>query len=268
MGSYTLALLGLVRVVSAARMERREPATPHMRAWPIAKTLIAGTALGLAMPAFYLLPAAYERRFVQISMALVPELSYPNNFLFHQTADKGHDFVLHQASVLAVTLLALTAMLLAVLYWLRCKKTTEEVQEESTTRPLASFALVAVLIAFLLEPLSAPVWKHLPELAFLQFPWRFLAVLGVVLALTIGFLANHLRVNGGGIVVAMLAIVAGTSFSVRPWLSLQVRRAGETSGSRTIVPRQPRRFRDRRVHAQRRRQRCAPIKRTRILACE
>jgi hypothetical protein len=152
-------------------------------------------------------------------MALVPGLSYPNNFLFHHTGDKGHDFVLHQASVLAVTLLALTAALLATLYWLQHTNTQEDVQEESTTRPLASFALVsfalvALLIAFLLEPLSAPVWKHLPELAFLQFPWRFLSVLGVVLALTLGFLANRLRVSNGGIVVAMLAIVAGTSFGV------------------------------------------------------
>jgi hypothetical protein len=40
-------------------------------------------------------------------------------------------------------------------------------------------------------PLSLPIWNHLPELAFLQFPWRLLTILSAVLALSIAVLLNR-----------------------------------------------------------------------------
>ena len=52
--------------------------------------------------------------------------------------------------------------------------------------PLLLAALTAC-IAFSLAPLSLPLWHHLPELDFLQFPWRMLSILGVILALAIAF---------------------------------------------------------------------------------
>jgi hypothetical protein len=44
------------------------------------------------------------------------------------------------------------------------------------------------VIAFLLVPISTPLWRHLPDLAFLQFPWRLLTVLSTVLAFAIALL--------------------------------------------------------------------------------
>jgi hypothetical protein len=51
--------------------------------------------------------------------------------------------------------------------------------------PLPILASLTLCIAFLLTPVSLPFWHHLPELAFLQFPWRLLCVLEATLALTI-----------------------------------------------------------------------------------
>ena len=80
---------------------------------------ITGTALGLSLAAFYILPAAYERPFVQITMAIIPFYRIQDNFLFHHTTDIPHDQVLHTASLIAVLLITLTV---ATLLFLRATK--------------------------------------------------------------------------------------------------------------------------------------------------
>ena len=49
--------------------------------------------------------------------------------------------------------------------------------------PHDTLALLTAVIAFLLTPLSTPIWHHLPNLAYLQFPWRLLTLLTPILAL-------------------------------------------------------------------------------------
>ena len=183
MGAYTLALLAALRIMLAwlRTRTRNEPLA-------LARTYTAGALFGLALPAVYLLPAAYERRFVEITMALVPGLSYPANFLFGRTTDPAHDLVLFQASTVALTLLGLTCAVLIGLF-LRRKRIPALLPSE----PLILLAAATAAIAFLLEPISTPLWAHLPDLAFLQFPWRFLMVLAPVLALAVALLVNHPR---------------------------------------------------------------------------
>jgi hypothetical protein len=58
-----------------------------------------------------------------------------------------------------------------------------------------SLGLVTCCIAFLLTSPSAILWRNLPKLLFLQFPWRFCAVLGAtsaaLLALALGRTKLH-----------------------------------------------------------------------------
>jgi hypothetical protein len=176
MGSYTLAIIGAVRL--AIKLHRREPIAPLLL------NFTAGTALGLALAAFYLVPAAYERRFVQITMALVPGLSVPNNFIFAHTADAAHDFVNHQASHLALALLLTTIIALLFVHF------RNSTRSGTTTIALATTTLIT---AFLLIHISQPIWMHLPELAFLQFPWRWLMVLAATAALTLALAFNRLH---------------------------------------------------------------------------
>jgi len=73
MGSYALAFLAILRFINELR---RNNATRF------ARKSVAGVALGLALAAFYILPASLQRRFVQIAMATsVAGLSVRNNFL-------------------------------------------------------------------------------------------------------------------------------------------------------------------------------------------
>ena len=131
---------------------------------------LTGSLLGLALAAFYIIPASYQRRFVQIAMATIADLRIDHNFLFEHTGTSPdallHDQVLHTASIIAVLLLAATAALLVLVAVQRIRRSA------SPSFPVLPLAVLIGLVAFLLTPLSSFLWSHAPEAAFLQFPWR------------------------------------------------------------------------------------------------
>ncbi len=181
MGSYTLAFLTLARLI-------RRSTPSHLR---LALTTIGGTALGLALAAFYIVPAAYEQRFVQVNMAVIPGMRVSDHFLFHRMGghtfdDIFHDAVVRTASQIALTILAAIAVALFIA-WRRRSATPY------TLSPTPSLTLLTLLIAFLLTPPSLILWNHIPKLAFLQFPWRLTAILGVILALATAIALKHLK---------------------------------------------------------------------------
>ncbi len=216
MSTYALALLTTVRLLRPGANSAGAPANAHLpdalggsdplpTRWRLARTALAGTALGLALPAFYLLPAAYERRWVEIDMAVIEGLRPADNFLFHHTPDAAHDAVLHTASLLAVMLLALAA---AALFAARRKATTPYLLPALTT--------LAAVIAFLLTGWSAPLWNHLPELRFLQFPWRMLALLACTLALAATLAVRNLRLRPVPLALASTALAGVLIFHPAP----------------------------------------------------
>lgn len=165
----------------------------------LALTTIAGTLLGLLLPAFYLLPAAYERRYVQITLATIQGMRPTDHFLFHRMAgttddDLFHNAVVHTASTVSLLLLAAILLAAAATKILTRPKQNETSATKSFSRPEQSQAErpaspspltillpLTLLLAFLLTPPSLFLWNHTPQLAFLQFPWRLDALLAVVL---------------------------------------------------------------------------------------
>jgi hypothetical protein len=166
MGCYALAIL----VLWTAIAERR---------WQLAGRAAAGTALGLGLTGFYLIPAICEQRWVEITRAIGSGMRVEDSFLFEHTGEAFHDQVLHTASWIAVALLSFTAI--AAIASLRNKRAS------SLRWPLIA---LAIIIAVLLLPFSDPLWRNLPELKFLQFPWRWLLVLSLIAAT---FAADCLR---------------------------------------------------------------------------
>ena len=134
MSCYALALLTIIRLATnpgppsfapfakggVSRVSVTAPAhailtTTSSQTRPqLARNTIAGTALGLGIAACYILPAAYQRRYVQIAMAIIPNMRVQDNFLFHRTGDPPHDQVLHTASLIAVATIAATTIVLAI----------------------------------------------------------------------------------------------------------------------------------------------------------
>jgi hypothetical protein len=190
MGMYTLAFLAVLRLGTnpgAPGLASQTWALRHGVTLRLAMKMVGGTALGLTLAAFYLVPAVYERRFVQIAMATIAGMKIDQNFLFRYTgatADQVlHDAVLHTASVIAVILLVATAIALGVV----------AVRRTRNSFPMLPLAILTAAIAFLLTPWSTFFWTHAPEAALLQFPWRLLAILAPVLALGIACLPSRDR---------------------------------------------------------------------------
>jgi hypothetical protein len=185
-GMYLLLLIGVVRLVQAGLRRARA------ELWRMAVSFSAGGALGLALAAFYLLPAAYERRYVQVAMAIIPNMRVEDNFLFGHTGDAPHDRVLHTASVIAVVMLLAAVGALAASF-LQMKEAAAAERRASVVSVRWVLIVVTVAIAFLLTPVSLPLWHHVPELAFLQFPWRLLSVVGLVFALAMALALRGVR---------------------------------------------------------------------------
>jgi hypothetical protein len=160
----------------------------------IAINTAAGTVLGLGLAAFYILPAAYERRYVQIAMAIIPNMRIQDNFLFHHTGDVPHDQVLHTASIIAVLLIAATSIVI-LLSMFPIHRSSAARSERTTPSLLTSLAILTIVITLLLTPITALIWTHAPELAFLQFPWRLIAILAAVLALAVAFALPKLNLK-------------------------------------------------------------------------
>ncbi|MEG9436902.1 hypothetical protein JAO29_12095 [Edaphobacter sp. HDX4] len=201
MGCYGIAFIVLIRIVLPGE------ASPLR----LALNSAIATLLGLGLSGFYLLPAAWERRLVQINLAILPGLRPWDNFLFQHTADPEHDAVLRIASIVAVTLFALNALVLLCLFLARSKATepTSSTDLRLTGRLRTILLLLPVVIFAMLTPISAPLWRHLPELQFLQFPWRLLAVLGVTFGFSLALTLSRVRLPG-----TLVALVAATVLSL------------------------------------------------------
>jgi hypothetical protein len=151
------------------------------RAWPGFRAA-GGMLFGLGLAAFYLVPAAYEQRWVEIGRAVLPGLRVEDNFLFGHTGDTYHDQVLRTASWIALLEIATAGIAL----WL-CRR-----NGASGVSLRLSLALLTSFVFLLQFRFSAGMWNHLPELRFVQFPWRWLLVVGVAASLLAG-MALHSR---------------------------------------------------------------------------
>jgi hypothetical protein len=91
------------------------------RSWVPLMRAGVGAALGLGLAAVYLLPAAWEQRWVAISQAVDdPGERIENSFLFARHADPAlamHDIELHKVSLIGAVMIALAVLGIFVVWW-------------------------------------------------------------------------------------------------------------------------------------------------------
>jgi hypothetical protein len=146
--------------------------------WPVLRAA-AGAVLGMGLCAIYLLPAAWEQRWVDIKQVTKASgQTLENNWLFAQHANPGlalHDQVLRTVSTIAVAMIAVAAVAL-----LACALRKRLPGPQSWWMPLAIIPFGVLLLQF---SFTDRMWNLLPDLRFLQFPWRWLLVLEAPMAI-------------------------------------------------------------------------------------
>ena len=180
---------------------------------PIVNSAIS-LILGLGLASFYILPAAYERRWVDITRAIGPGMRIQDSFLFAHTGESFHDQVLRAASLILVTMMV--AIYLFV--WITWKRKTAQ-------KLLLPLAVTAAVVFALQLPWSRFIWRIAPELKFLQFPWRWTLVLSIAFALSIGAAAATRSTRPAEpkfrFHAASILIVAIAAVSLGSWLFWQ-----------------------------------------------
>jgi hypothetical protein len=174
-------------------------------------------ALGACLAAVYLLPAIYEQRWVDIAQAVSAGSRPVDSFLFIHTTDADHDAFNHLISWVAV--LEMAAIFAAVWVTRQWRETQRELWNV-----LLGWAIVCSVLMF---PVSALLWKFLPKMEFMQFPWRWLLCLSLIFCVfvTAGFAKSSFVKSsprrwwwrGAVCVLSILVIVAGWHRIQAPW---------------------------------------------------
>jgi hypothetical protein len=139
---------------------------------------ILALLLGLGLSSVYLMPAAFEQKFVHIDSIIKYWYgNYRNNYL--SVPD-----VLHQQGfqlwMRIYTFMELLLFLVIILLLHEKRRGMTGAGEKNF------FVLFFVTSLLMTTPLSGPVWAIVPGLPMIQFPWRWLSMVEVSLAFLIG----------------------------------------------------------------------------------
>lgn len=172
-------------------------------------SIAVAMAAGLGVAAFYLVPAWWEQRWVQISQVVSTNLDPEKNFLFTRLNEPEFVQFNWKISTVAVILIAFSATGLVL-----CFKRRREWPEVWW----AICALIFVSVMLLL-PISAWLWRLVPKLRFIQFPWRWLFPLGFAFAF-LGAAVNFKRNMAWGVIItAAICVTAATICGDTTWSS-------------------------------------------------
>lgn len=172
---------------------------------------MGGLALGFGLAGFYLVPAVYEQRWVNIGQALSSGLEPAQNFLYTTIDDPDHNAFNWIASSVAMVLMVLTAI--AALLARSTSKNRDDGKAAGKLWPVMVLLGVAAVI-LMIRP-SSILWELLPKLRFVQFPWRWMGILAAPYAFFGAAAIARARGRWIWMSVVIVAVAGTATFLVR-----------------------------------------------------
>jgi hypothetical protein len=176
---------GLALLYCAREAAREKSTSPHL--WrPLIRIALA-ILLAAGLAAFYLLPAIYEQNWIDVSQVLSPGVRPQDNFLFTILADPDHNRFNLLMSAIAVA----EIVILALAIWASRRWPAKRAQTPANILwiLLSAWGIVSVLLMLSVTHL---LWRYLPELRFVQLPFRWLLSMNAALAMLLA-MATELR---------------------------------------------------------------------------
>ena len=149
--------------------------------------------------AFFLFPAAWERRWVSIEEAVRSEWAPDHNFLF--THSNLPQYVAFNRGLSYIALLLIAVTLIAAILARQLRH-----DDPWVWRSLAALGAISVFMMF---PPSMILYKTLPEMRYVEFPWRWLSPLCVVGAFLVASALAEMHRTSIALAAVALSVAAG-----------------------------------------------------------
>ena len=168
--------------------------------------LLLGIFLGFLLSAYFLLPVILEEKFAHIETLTMGYFNYLahfvslnqllfSNFWAYGTSEIGpYDNISFAVGILVWVLPLLFLVLAALL-------------KKKETKTILFFVLTGWLALFFTHAKSSFIWKIVPTLSYIQFPWRFLILAVFCFSVAIGSLTIFFEKNPKLIIYPLSAIV-------------------------------------------------------------
>jgi len=154
--------------------------TWQQHSWSRLPVVGIAVALGLGLSAFYWLPALAEGSYSKLTTRMLGDVSAQLVPLDHLIQNQWA-FDYFGSMRFRMSLPGAVLGIIAVLTIISRARRLRFI--------LALFAVIGVVLLFLVTDLSRPFWQNLPLVRFIQFPWRLLGIATFCVALLIGSLA-------------------------------------------------------------------------------
>jgi 6-pyruvoyl-tetrahydropterin synthase related domain len=187
----------LICLAASLAVLRRSP-------WVLWYAAIAGL-MGTALAGIYLVPAWYEQRWADLSDLFVYSLQPGNNFLFGTPAGILHlEWRRHTTFVGAIQIAVFISAALGF-PWRR-------IEARQRGFLLLTWGLVCI---FLMVKFSAVIWSFAPLLHILQFPWRWLLCLSLIIV-PLSMMASRSWLGRAAVLALMVTSPVLLWYSIRP----------------------------------------------------
>ncbi|MGB8888121.1 MAG: hypothetical protein WCC87_15420 [Candidatus Korobacteraceae bacterium] len=162
-------------------------------------------ALGIALAAFYIVPVLYEKNWITLGQVLSAGVRPGENFLFTRTGEIQHDRFLRQLSWLATGELMVTLLaIVAARSWGK--------RNPKLWWSLLSLAAMSLL---LMLPVTALAYRLMPDLRFVQFPWRWLLVMAAAYAVFVVAAVPGFRGKSWLYAILFAGLIAGCNLALQ-----------------------------------------------------